>query len=379
MSNAVTTGIQSKIQQWKERLADLTKRNRLLYFQKDKQATTEIPIPPSEVFENLVANSESISLTELKADETDALIIKRNLKKLRKDANSILKEKGVNSLFIALGTLKWNSKDKPKEFITSPIILIPIELYKLPRREEYELRPTGETVSINPVLVLKLYDDFGINLPEEIEISENLTYEDVFNSVSQNKDISERIKEGKWNIAEATYLGLFDRTKASMIKDIKYLEEHNDVLVKNPILLGLANDSTAYESSLPEIVEAKDLDVQVNSESVFQVLEADSSQQEVIEAVKAGMSLIVQGPPGTGKSQTIVNIIAELIGQKKKVLVVAEKAVALEVVFDRLKESALEDICLNFSDKNIVNKKNFAKVLDKTKSELERREVEELE
>lgn len=44
---------------------------------------------------------------------------------------------------------------------------------------------------------------------------------------------------------------------------------------------------------------------------------------------------------GTGKSQTITNVIAELIGQKKTVLFVAEKMAALEVVKRRLDECHL--------------------------------------
>jgi MoxR-like ATPase len=40
------------------------------------------------------------------------------------------------------------------------------------------------------------------------------------------------------------------------------------------------------------------------------VLDADSSQQAVIDAVRSGANLVIKGPPGTGKSQTIANLIA---------------------------------------------------------------------
>ena len=52
--------------------------------------------------------------------------------------------------------------------------------------------------------------------------------------------------------------------------------------------------------------------------------------------MKAGHNLVVEGPPGTGKSQTIVNLIAELIAEGKTVLFVSEKMAALEVVKRRL-------------------------------------------
>jgi len=47
MNNAVTPENQQKIRTWKDRLADLSKRNRLLYFKKDKPPTVEISNPES--------------------------------------------------------------------------------------------------------------------------------------------------------------------------------------------------------------------------------------------------------------------------------------------------------------------------------------------
>ena len=76
------------------------------------------------------------------------------------------------------------------------------------------------------------------------------------------------------------------------------------------------------------------------------ILDADASQRRCIEAAKRGQSFVMQGPPGTGKSQTIANVIAEAIGQGKKVLFVSEKAAALDVVYNRLAGSGLDEYCL---------------------------------
>ena len=54
----------------------------------------------------------------------------------------------------------------------------------------------------------------------------------------------------------------------------------------------------------------------------------------------------MDGPPGTGKSQTIANIIAELITAGRRVLFVSEKAAALDVVRDRLAGKGLGDFLL---------------------------------
>ena len=58
-------------------------------------------------------------------------------------------------------------------------------------------------------------------------------------------------------------------------------------------------------------------------------MDADSSQTMAIEEVRRGKNLVVQGPPGTGKSQTIANVIAAAIRERKSVLFVAEKRAAL--------------------------------------------------
>ena len=71
------------------------------------------------------------------------------------------------------------------------------------------------------------------------------------------------------------------------------------------------------------------------------VTDADSSQAVVIEEVRRGRHLVIQGPPGTGKSQTITNLIATAVKEGKKVLFVAEKMAALEVVHSRLERLGL--------------------------------------
>lgn len=361
MNNAVTPEIQQRVKTWKDRLADLSKRNRLLYFKKDKPPTVEISNPESIsiLFEAHTGEKpRPLPVDELETRQMGAERTKF-LKKLRKEANSLLKEKGVNSLFVAIGTLTWNVAEKSKELITSPILLIPVELRKTSRKQEYTLYSTEEEVSLNPVLVQKLSADFGITLPES-EIERNLGYDKLLNGVRQA--VADR---PNWTVENTAYISLFQRTKAAMIRDIERLEQNEEIIATHPILQALAGNSSAVESNIPQKIDARELDERVAPESVFQILEADSSQQEVIEAAKAGLSFVVQGPPGTGKSQTIVNMIAELIGAKKRVLLVSEKETALEVVFNRLKDCGLEDTCLNLHHRVTTNKEELMSDLEK--------------
>lgn len=63
-------------------------------------------------------------------------------------------------------------------------------------------------------------------------------------------------------------------------------------------------------------------------------------------AAAKGKDFVLIGPPGTGKSQTIANLIAQCLAERKTVLFVSEKIAALDVVYRRLREVGLGDFCL---------------------------------
>ena len=128
-----------------------------------------------------------------------------------------------------------------------------------------------------------------------------------------------------------------------MLRD---LEAHTDEVIAHPILQAFASDPSNLPSPPPDLPRAQDLDDKVLPLETFQVLDADSSQLVAIEWAKRGANFVIEGPPGTGKSQTIANIIAEVLAQNKKVLFVSAKMAALEVVAKRLDECGLGNFCL---------------------------------
>lgn len=90
----------------------------------------------------------------------------------------------------------------------------------------------------------------------------------------------------------------------------------------------------------------------------YPIIQADPTQLRAMDQAAKGLSCIIQGPPGTGKSQTITNLIADHIGQGKKVLFVCEKRAALDVVFHRLKQRGLDALCCRVHDSQ-ADKKGF--------------------
>jgi very-short-patch-repair endonuclease/DNA polymerase III delta prime subunit len=369
-----------KIAKWKAGLADLGRRNPLIKFRQDSLRSLEIlTAQPDFLFKHLTEDKKALyfqpdsdtqsiiqprqastsaarNFVELRTLQPGNERLKR-LKKLRNEARLSLEERGVNSLFLAFGTLTWYDKDKPDEALLSPLILVPVELVKEPRRDVYKISILEEDIVLNPTLSLKLKQTFGIELPEGETIQE-ITYSELIIQIRQ------LLSEQKmWQMQENIFLSLFSYAKAAMVRDII---ENEARICAHPILQAISGDLSVYQATYKEPLPASALDSQIKPEKIFQILDADSSQQVVIEAAKAGSSFIVQGPPGTGKSQTIVNMIAELIGNGKSVLLVAEKDTALRVVYQRMVECGLNHLCLNLHHSGTTDKRKLVEDLSKT-------------
>lgn len=81
-----------------------------------------------------------------------------------------------------------------------------------------------------------------------------------------------------------------------------------------------------------------------------------SQYNAVCNALENNLS-IIQGPPGTGKTQTILNILANLLLDGKTMEIVSNNNSAVENVREKLEASGLDFICAQLG--RVDNKKNF--------------------
>lgn len=100
-------------------------------------------------------------------------------------------------------------------------------------------------------------------------------------------------------------------------------------------------------------------------EDRFHVVACDPTQSQAITHARSGESYIIQGPPGTGKSQTITNLIADFVRHGRRVLFVCEKRAAIDVVYHRLKQQGLHELCCLIHDSQ-ADKKSFVMDLKET-------------
>ena len=361
--------LQDKLNEWKRQLLDLSKRNRLLHFKETKRQTLCVAQPEIEVaFQRIVGAEKKLTVSDVDPmclfepdDSTTNITLAPSAKQptktneitfkgapqavatalytLKSRSKVELEERGVGVLFLAFGFLHWFESENSDYEIVSPIILVPVDLERKTVLEPYSVVPRDDDVVVNPTIQKTLMDQFKIKLPELPE-KEDWSIVDYLGQVKH-----EVARQSRWRVEGAIYLSAFSFMKLNMYRD---LEIGLTTAEKSPLLQALSGDRSLLVSAMGDINEipARELDERVDPLQCLQVLDADSSQQQAIELAKAGGSFILQGPPGTGKSQTIANIIAELLGIGKTVLFVSEKAAALDVVYRRLTEVGLSDPCL---------------------------------
>ena len=259
----------------------------------------------------------------------------RALYNLRARARTAAEEQGVNVLFVAFGLLHWIDPET-KEEAQSPVVLAPVKLEKERGRDAYSIELMEDDLLLNPTLAYKLKTDFDLRLPD---LPDTLEEAGVAAYVEQVRALI-ATRPG-WSVTSEAILGVFSFQKINLYQD---LAEYQDLYAAHPIIAALG--SGAPLPPPPPTILATELDARVPPSNSYQVVDADASQQEAIEAVKAGASFVLQGPPGTGKSQTITNIIAECLAAGQHVLFVSQKMAALEVVQHRLNQAGLGALCL---------------------------------
>lgn len=372
------------VEKWKKSLLNLGRRNKLINFKETRRTTLKLTTPGiDELYIRLVVNNDTLdfpilrfkSLIELEENgedenedvkeevipgdiETEKKIkeLILTLKSLRTKAKSSIEELGVNTLYLVLGTLKWTEIEHSNVENVSPLILIPVTLTVKSVGDPYQLSLLEDDIVLNPTLRAKLETEFNIVLPE-FEFQED----GVISFLQKLKRSFSLYPD--WKIQEDVYLAFLSFLKINMYNDLK---EHEQKLLNHPIISSLMTKQPFCSFAESQNLFGENFHPDsIPPEETFQVVNADSSQQQAIQISKKGESFVMQGPPGTGKSQTITNIIAETLAQGKKVLFVSEKLAALQVVYKRLTEAGLSDFCLPLHDPK-VNKKEILQMLNQT-------------
>lgn len=366
----------TRIDQWKSRLLDLTLRNRLLNLKETKSTIRILSGAPEHVEDELAAETELALCPKPKLmseddprhgstlsqqQRADALAVHlteelkqgrlhthldesehaRRLTELYRSARNALDENGTNTLFAAVGILEWRETEHSDRIYRAPLLLVPVELKRKSVLEGFSLRRIDEETRLNVTLMEMLRQNFqkevaGLDpLPEDDNgVNVGRVFQ-IFRDAVRNL--------AGWEVKTEIWLGQFSFTKFLLWKD---LADRLEDLTRNRIVQHLVEGSGTPYPHVPEDIRPAELDDRFHPREIFCPRSADSSQLAAVMAAAAGHDFVLEGPPGTGKSQTITNIIAHCLAHGKRVLFVAEKRAALDVVHRRLREEGLEPFCL---------------------------------
>ncbi|MBQ2987787.1 MAG: DUF4011 domain-containing protein [Clostridia bacterium] len=336
----------------------------MINYRETKRSTLKLTVPSfEELYRRLVINEEALTFQRSVDKETDSRVFsilslmetlgsplpinigdiktegtvlerRKTLKNLRAKARLAMEEQGTNILYLSFGFIEWkDGKGASAQWLRSPLVLMPAVLTLDTLQSPYKLSRHEDDIVVNPTLAYYFKTEYGIELPP-FDAEKN-SFEDYF------KELEGIADQNGWRIVREANLGLLSFLKITMYNDLLLNEER---IRQNPVIRAMAGD-TDEVNAIPDEVLNINPDA-ISTGDCYQVMSADSSQQDAILYSKNRISFVMQGPPGTGKSQTITNIIAEALADGKKILFVSEKMSALQVVYRRLQEAHLADFCL---------------------------------
>lgn len=261
-------------------------------------------------------------------------VLERRLNALYTKEKTWREETGISVLHLAYGFLEWKSNENESSQ-RSPLILLPVQIEKKRTKEgqRFRLQAEDEQLEANKMLAEKLRLEFNILLPE---------YKDQGLEEYLQEIEKQAPKNVFWKVKRWAVVGVFPSARLSMYHD---LDAKNWDYAENDIVSNLFHGKATQEAT-PFAEEYYIDSPQIEEEVPTVIADADSSQVSAIVDVIRGKNLALEGPPGTGKSQTIVNTIAAALALGKKVLFIAEKSAALEVVRSRLEAFKLGDFIL---------------------------------
>ncbi len=376
--------------EYENRVIDLTRRNRLLKI--PKRGRTIIFDESIKKFlvqygsldnlniefihRQILQHEQSINLEDAKDDNNsvspDVPLVNVLGEKLitllnafRLDAKRKFEESGLHTLFLTIGKVKWKepmtgtakSSNVVKDYdFNAPLLLIPIRIEenKNPKKTIISSCLEAEEITHNKILALLLAKQYKVR---KLEFS----YDSSTDWLEAYKDLCLQVREifSELNL-EYEMNDDIQIAQYSFFGEQIYADLHGnkDVILQHEFINALCSHAPIQQTELIQTVDNPDALLTVDDD--YNVLDADVSQLKILHNVLNGNHLNVQGPPGTGKSQTIVNIISNLLARGKTVLMVCEKQVALEVVLNRLKNVGLNSLCLPLFQ-NKIDKRTFAK------------------
>lgn len=195
----LTASPSDRLERWQKKLLDLSLRNRLLNFS-DTRQTLGFVCADVPSLEDALADGKKFRVISLKDENPignrDPKLYKQQtgrdiqhdfsataftkgqvcsvesgkemqsrLTTLYRKAKSDLAEGGTNTLFMAVGFLRWKKDIKDARSYKAPLLLLPIKLTRRSAKSSYYISHHEDDVVFNQTLLEYLEQEFGLSIP----------------------------------------------------------------------------------------------------------------------------------------------------------------------------------------------------------------------
>ncbi len=290
------------------------------------------------------------------------------LKDLKRDAEEIEKETGRSELYIGypfvFGTI---SQGPAKTTIKAPLLLFPVKIDIIDENNIDITINEREKIQINRALIFAYAQSKKLNIDMmDTEFDDLSQYPTIGAIIKYLESFHIKFDGSEYESKNIYNYGRFKEPDGKPSLSLRYAA----VLTRYSLSNSIFNDYNVLEKKhlsneaicellrigkKPRFFKKKKKQPK-HSANNYTVKMLDYAQSEVVRRVDKCGNMVIYGPPGTGKSQTIVNVIADAISKKKRVLVISQKKAALDVVHNRL--GNLSEKAMYITDET-KEKKNF--------------------
>lgn len=326
---------------WLSGLKPVTGADTMLRFTKTPEGSIDLTHAHPSGLAQLMAGRRT-RLSTLIRDHQQYVVAARASRNIRSKIFELANDRGIDAGYLSAGTVVWTSAvgGKPQR-ISAPVMLTAISLTVRPGEDDYELQLT-EQAHINPALVRHLKSVHGIVF--DVNAVTRLAYSTArFDPQPVLDRLAALIRpihgaEAQHNLLVSTFADLSGNL------DDPWINEGNPLIND----LAKAAGGEVVDVDEPDASRFPSVDQRHPADELL-LLDADPDQQYVIDAARAGDSLVVSTPPGTGQTQTAINTIGALVDAGRSVLVVGDRRASLNEVSAQLESLGLESILFQLS------------------------------
>lgn len=288
---------------------------------------------------------KDLSVQDIWEDELKDYIIEKNKKaietfsskwkRFQKEVSDKYEETNIWPLYIGTYFLKFSVNKKE---IYAPLIFK--EVHITSNNNNFYIESRNESALLNEKLVFFLSEFRNIEVPPVFEYAD-------FSIEELSKELDAFFNESE-----------LVNTNNIELKKLRVIEVEESIGKQSGIVLSMCNPlGSALRKATLKLIEIEKLNENlINFKNDLFELSDDVLTKKIVDerakiaricptdlsqekSILSGLqdSTIIIGPPGTGKSQTIANILANILLENKSALFISQKKVALDVVLERLK------------------------------------------